>query len=523
MTPMSDLVLGPLVRYADTTRACVWVETDASAEVTVAAGEQSGLGPHLRGARTPLRAARDRRPGEGTHTPYTVEVDGQPAWPPADTSYPESVLATLETDKPLRLAFGSCRTSVGHDAARQPHPRRRRDARLRAADGRDHPCRRGRPGRQPGRDGVAGPRAVPRRPGLRRRDHRGDAGVHRVPPVHRRGAGQGAQGLRGVRPPLQAGLERPGEPLAALDAAEPDDLRRPRHPGRLEHVPGVEGGDGADLLVARPDRGRAGVVLGLPAPRQHGAGGARRGPGLAAGPRPRRAGRGRRQRRPRRVRGPRRPGARQLPVELCAGPRQPGPAGRRRLPGGAGAGPREALAARRGGVRLARRAAPRGRRPPADRHLAAVPARAGPALRRGVQRGAGRAGLGAGGWRRRARRSGRRSTSSTGRRSRTRFQRVARTVIEVAAGRRGRAPRTITFLSGDVHHSYASEAFRPRPRPSCGAGEPDPAGGLLADPQPASRASGASRPRSCRTAWPGRWATWSPGRRRCRTRRCGGG
>ena len=33
-------------------------------------------------------------------------------------------------------------------------------------------------------------------------------------------------------------------------------------------------------------------------------------------------------------------------------------------------------------------------------------------------------------------------------------------VVQVAAGERGRAPRTVTFLSGDVHHSYVSEVTR---------------------------------------------------------------
>jgi hypothetical protein len=32
-------------------------------------------------------------------------------------------------------------------------------------------------------------------------------------------------------------------------------------------------------------------------------------------------------------------------------------------------------------------------------------------------------------------------------------------VLEVASGKRGRPPRTITFLSGDVHHSYVAEAW----------------------------------------------------------------
>ena len=40
------------------------------------------------------------------------------------------------------------------------------------------------------------------------------------------------------------------------------------------------------------------------------------------------------------------------------------------------------------------------------------------------------------------------------------FRTVAEMVIEVAAGERGRPPRTVTFLSGDVHHSYVSEVTR---------------------------------------------------------------
>ena len=34
--------------------------------------------------------------------------------------------------------------------------------------------------------------------------------------------------------------------------------------------------------------------------------------------------------------------------------------------------------------------------------------------------------------------------------------------LSVARGERGRAPATVTFLSGDVHHSYVSEAFPTR-------------------------------------------------------------
>jgi phosphodiesterase/alkaline phosphatase D-like protein len=41
------------------------------------------------------------------------------------------------------------------------------------------------------------------------------------------------------------------------------------------------------------------------------------------------------------------------------------------------------------------------------------------------------------------------------------FERLATMVGEVAAGRRGRAPATIVFLSGDVHHAYVAELELP--------------------------------------------------------------
>jgi hypothetical protein len=45
------------------------------------------------------------------------------------------------------------------------------------------------------------------------------------------------------------------------------------------------------------------------------------------------------------------------------------------------------------------------------------------------------------------------------------FSDVADMVIAVAAGRRGKPPRSITFLSGDVHHSYVFEVSAVRGGP----------------------------------------------------------
>ncbi|CAI9414438.1 alkaline phosphatase D family protein [Nocardioides sp. T2.26MG-1] len=115
---MSDLVLGPLLRYVDATSATVWVETADPAVVTVTAGgrhaEARTFGAH--GHHYALVELTGLEPG--TKTPYTVEVGGTRVWPPGDPAFadfPPSVIPTLQPGKPLRMAFGSCRVSVDHD------------------------------------------------------------------------------------------------------------------------------------------------------------------------------------------------------------------------------------------------------------------------------------------------------------------------------------------------------------------------------------------------------------------------
>lgn len=111
-------MLGPLLRHVDTTSAAVWVETRDAAEVCVVAGDQSAAARTFRvhGHHYALVELTGLRPG--TRTPYAVEVDGVRVWPsedPAFAEFPPSVIATLEPGKPLRMAFGSCRVSRSHD------------------------------------------------------------------------------------------------------------------------------------------------------------------------------------------------------------------------------------------------------------------------------------------------------------------------------------------------------------------------------------------------------------------------
>ena len=114
-TGHGSLVLGPLLRYVDDSSASVWVETRASGRVTVRRGEVSASAPTfvVHGHHYALVELGDLAPG--TTEPYTVEVDGERVWPEPGSPFPAPVIATLEPGRPLHLAFGSCRTSVPHD------------------------------------------------------------------------------------------------------------------------------------------------------------------------------------------------------------------------------------------------------------------------------------------------------------------------------------------------------------------------------------------------------------------------
>ncbi len=114
---MTALVLGPLLRYVDETSASIWVEISDTATVTVTAGD------HVATTRT--FAVHDHHYAlvelgglePGSHLPYTVDVDGDTVWPEPGSEFPPSLIPTFKPGKPLRMAFGSCRVSVPHDEA----------------------------------------------------------------------------------------------------------------------------------------------------------------------------------------------------------------------------------------------------------------------------------------------------------------------------------------------------------------------------------------------------------------------
>lgn len=111
-----ELVVGPLLRHVDETSATLWVEVDSAATVTVVVGDQRWSAPTfaVHGHHYAVVAVDGLGPGE-TH-PYVLLVDDRQAWPEPGSAYPPVVLRTHDHAAPLRIAFGSCRVSVPHDA-----------------------------------------------------------------------------------------------------------------------------------------------------------------------------------------------------------------------------------------------------------------------------------------------------------------------------------------------------------------------------------------------------------------------
>jgi len=107
---MAELLLGPLLRYVGEECAVVWVETDTACEVTVlgtSAPTFAVCGHHYA-----LVRAEGLEPGRRYE--YTVDLDGRAVWPEPDSPFPPSTFRARPKPPPLRVAFGSCRVGVPH-------------------------------------------------------------------------------------------------------------------------------------------------------------------------------------------------------------------------------------------------------------------------------------------------------------------------------------------------------------------------------------------------------------------------
>jgi phosphodiesterase/alkaline phosphatase D-like protein len=118
---MPRLLIGPLLRHVGEQDATVWVETDAPCVVEIQAGsvrahEQTWS---VAGHHYALVCVDGLAPG--ARVPYEVSLDGEQAWPPAGDDRPPPIIRTLGGERPVRVAFGSCRYGRASTVAGDRH------------------------------------------------------------------------------------------------------------------------------------------------------------------------------------------------------------------------------------------------------------------------------------------------------------------------------------------------------------------------------------------------------------------
>jgi hypothetical protein len=96
-----------MLRHVDSHSATIWVETDGPCAVDV-------LGVTTRtwcvGRHHYALVCIDGL-AEGSSTPYQVLLNGEQVWPEPDSPFPPSRIRTIDTGRPFRLIFGSCRAA----------------------------------------------------------------------------------------------------------------------------------------------------------------------------------------------------------------------------------------------------------------------------------------------------------------------------------------------------------------------------------------------------------------------------
>jgi hypothetical protein len=117
---MTALLLGPLLRHVGERDATLWFETDAPCTVQVRAGAQVAEDRTFRVAGHDYAIVIIEGLEPGSSTAYEVRLDGALAWPLPESGFPASRIRTQHPGTPVRLLFGSCREPSdpgGHSGA----------------------------------------------------------------------------------------------------------------------------------------------------------------------------------------------------------------------------------------------------------------------------------------------------------------------------------------------------------------------------------------------------------------------
>ncbi|GMA41341.1 metallophosphatase [Mobilicoccus caccae] len=106
-----------MLRHVDSSTAAVWVQTDDACEVEVRVDgiDRTWSAPTFAVHGYHYALVEVEGLESGRTYPYSVTVDGRHAWPEDDDVRPPGTIRTFG-ESPLTFAFGSCRESVPHDA-----------------------------------------------------------------------------------------------------------------------------------------------------------------------------------------------------------------------------------------------------------------------------------------------------------------------------------------------------------------------------------------------------------------------
>jgi hypothetical protein len=118
---VTELRLGPLLRYADDSSATVWVEASRPCDAEVRCADGAGGTARtfqVAGHHYALVTVTGLTPG--TAPAYEVFLDGTRVWPLPDSPFPPSVIRTPAPDDTVRMAFGSCRWAAPPADERDP-------------------------------------------------------------------------------------------------------------------------------------------------------------------------------------------------------------------------------------------------------------------------------------------------------------------------------------------------------------------------------------------------------------------
>jgi hypothetical protein len=129
---MSELVVGPVLRYVGSDEATVWVETSSPCEVEVLGAVEPTF--PVDGHHYALVGIGGLEPG--ARTEYDVSLDGTRRWPAPGTPLPPSAIRTRRPTEPIEVVFGSCRLALPHrppyTLTKDEHPAGREHDALRA-------------------------------------------------------------------------------------------------------------------------------------------------------------------------------------------------------------------------------------------------------------------------------------------------------------------------------------------------------------------------------------------------------